>query len=190
MELEELKQNWKQMDEHLSALKMENKELTRQVMNQKITTVCDKLKRKFMLGLVIVLMIPNLIHLNERVIGNSFNDSTWIALAVLCMAMVIRQIIWLRDLRGIDCLKQTVKEACVAEVKLRKHIKAGVGTCLLLVIPFFIFFFLDLQQWGNEPVMIGAACGLVLGLALGFYKLRKLFKDIDRLNRTLNEIKE
>lgn len=190
MELEDLKQSWKQMDERLSTLDIENKELTRQVMNQKISTVRDKLKRKFMLGLAIVLMLPSMIHLNERVIGNSFSNFTWIALSILFITMAIRQIVWLRDLRGIDCLTQTVQEACVAEVRLRKHIKVGVGIGLLLVTPFFISFFLDLQQWGNVYVLTGASCGAVVGGVFGFFKLRKLMKDVDRLNHTLNEIKE
>ena len=70
-------------------------------------------------------------------------------------------------LRKIDCLKMTVREACLAESRFRMSFKVGIAVSVLCAVPLLASMIWDMSQMGNRYMLIGVWTGLVVGLLIG-----------------------
>ncbi len=185
MELEELKQNWNIMEERLGRLEMDQRQQLNNKVVSKVKQVQDRVLRRFT---VLVLCLPFMSWLLVRNQAYDFSVLTWVLLFLFVVVILARQLTWMLLLRKIDCLKMTVREACLAESRFRMSFKVGIAVSVLCAVPLLASMIWDMSQMGNRYMLIGVWTGLVVGLLIGIRVFLKAWSGIKELKEAITDL--
>ncbi|MBQ7942237.1 MAG: hypothetical protein IJ328_07535 [Muribaculaceae bacterium] len=187
MDLDELKNKWKQLDEHVKAQDDKIRELTDQVMAGKAKSPLKRLKRHCLIGAVLVpLMLPYFLWCYEFI---GLECSEWMEKTLYVMTWVFIMFTWVReiylymDLSRINVSRVTVVEALRGTIRFRKHYHYGVLIDLILGMITIVLMLLCF----NKNLMIGGMIGGLIGGAIGFKLFRYYERKIDELESSLKE---
>ncbi len=181
MELEELKNRWKNLDNHIKEQDKKIKQLTDQIIAGKVKSPLQTLRIHCIISAIIVPFLLPFFFWAYNFVGLTCADwqkSLLYALTLLFVGFSFaRELYFIYDLSKIDICKDTVIESLRHTIKFRRHYKWGVFIDLIIGIAFIIVAFSAL----NKEFMYGGIVGGIFGGFLG----AKLYRFY---NRTINAL--
>ena len=188
MELEDLKQNWKEMNKRIDNLEKENRSLTERIRKGKAVSAKQRLIRRFRLLVVVCLCSPAcLVNIN---FDGAVGDWTIRLFILFFMVMAAHKGYMCWKLTNIDYNRMTVKEALLSIYQLKKVQRVGTVIGLTLAVPVLLTLFIDFYRAQNEYLLYGAWSGLIIGGIMGLFirkRIRQEFKEMyDALNDELD----
>lgn len=185
MELEELKKNWNVMEERLGKLEIENRQLLNKTVNSKV----KQIQQRLMLRLTfVVFLIPLFLTFIVHRAEYNFSILTWVLMYLFVVVVALRQFVWMRLLKKIDCLQMTVREVCLVESRFRMAFKLGISASVLCGIPLLASMIWDMSTFGDRYIMIGAWTGLCIGLLFGIRTFLKAWRGVKELREAIAEL--
>lgn len=188
MELEELKNKWKELDKHVKAQDEKIKELTDQVTANKVKSPLAMLRRHC---LVSAIFVPFLLPFFFWIYGFvGLNSPEWqkMLLYVLTWLFVgfifVREIYLYLDLKPINVGRETALEAMKRVIKFRKHYNGGVLIAMVMGMAMLLVMFICI---GNPSFIVGGLVGAVIGGIFGAKLYRKYIDAVDEMEKTLSE---
>ncbi len=186
MELDNLKDTWRELDERLDRLDRRIDTLTASVVSRRIVTSRERLQRINRLLLVPLSAMPlafaNLFRYVEPPAALA------VSLGIFLLAMFVRQILLLVLIERIRPERQTVRELGRAVLRLRRCFLWGVVVGIALAIPPLGLLAWRLSQLAEaEFVLWGFATGLVCGIALGVQLFLRIYSEIETLRDALRD---
>lgn len=190
MELNELKNKWKALDEHVKAQDKRITQLTDQIISGKVKSPLDTLRRHCIIAAIFVpFMLPFFFWAYDFV-GLTCGESQKQLLYVLTWLFVgftfVREVYFVIDLKGINISKATAIESLQRTIKFRKHYKWGVTIDLFIGIAFIATAFASM----NEEFMYGGIVGGIIGSVVGAKMYRFYNRTINKLESALSEWNE
>lgn len=186
MELEELKEGWKEMNERMDKLEIKGDELVNRIAQNRIISAQQRLKREYQMMTVICLLPPSWIVIMQR---NIEGLGDWVVYMFFIFFWVMafhKGFVWWK-LAHLNYREMTIKEALVSTYKLEKYQKTGMLVGISLAIPLLICFISLLYQMHEMYAFYGAWCGLVVGLLIGLKVRRRIKKEMKEMRGALQD---
>lgn len=181
MELEELKNRWKNLDNHIKEQDKKIKQLTDQIIAGKVKSPLQTLRIHCIIAAIIVPFLLPFFFWAYNFDGLTCADwqkSLLYALTLLFVGFTFaRELYFIYDLSKINICKDTAIESLRRTIKFRHHYKWGVLIGLIIGITLIIVVFSSL----NKEFMYGGIIGIIFG---GFFGA-KLYCFY---NRTINSL--
>lgn len=190
MELDELKNKWKALDEHVKAQDKKINQLTDQIISGKVKSPLDTLRRHCIIAAIFVpLMLPFFFWTYDFV-GLTCGESQKQLLYALTWLFVgftfVREVYFIFDLKGINISKATAVESLQRTIRFRNHYKWGVTIDLIIGMVFLAVVFTSM----NQMFMFGGIVGGVIGSLVGIKMYRFYNRTINNLESALREWNE
>lgn len=189
MDLDQLRDQWKSIDLNVDRLAKENRKLRRQLVYDRISTINQRLVRRFKNMSVICLSSPLLFVLSNR-IEHVFSDYT---MAVTCIALVVMGVMHmffiskLNDESYLTCPMIESIRNVTYRIRLLRRIKA---IDLILGGSAVVMMFYDLYNyWDKELILMPLIGGIVGGIA-GYRVSRTNRRLLRQLYDILKELDE
>lgn len=185
MELEDLKQGWKEMETRLERMEWQNKELMRQIAYSKVESAQQKLKKNYQRMTLLCLFAPFWSQGVYRLVDGTGLGAWPFWLFFFAMAYMKGRM-W-RMVARLDCQSLTVKEALLAVYRLERwqHTTLLVGP--LLALPLLAWFGWLLYQTNDMYLLGGAGFGLIVGGAIGWCVRLRLHRSLRQMREVLAE---
>lgn len=173
MELEELKDKWKQLDEHVKIQDEKIHKLINLVAENKVKSPLATMKRHCIIAVIFVpLMLPYFFWMYDFV-GLECAEWQKILLYVLTWVFIVftfvREIYFIIDLKRINVGEDTAVEALRRVVQFRKHYHWGVVIDLILGISLYIVMACSFNEALIIPGLIGVLVGGIVGCKIYRY---------------------
>lgn len=181
MELDELKNRWKSLDNHIKEQDKKIKQLTDQIIAGKVKSPLQTLRMHCIIAAIFVPFMLPLFFLTYEFVG--LNCPEWqktllYAITFLFVGFTFaRELYFIYDLSKIDINRETAPESLHRTIKFRRHYKWGVLIDLIIGIAFITVAFSAL----NKEFMYGGFIGGIVGGFIG----TKLYRFY---NRTINTL--
>lgn len=187
MELEELKNKWKQLDEHVKAQDDKIRELTDRIMAGKVKSPLMLLRRHCIIAAIFVPFMLPFFFCVFYFIG--LECAVWqrVLLYILTWAFVLftfaRELYFINDLKHINIGRETALESLKRTIRFRKHFHWWLVADAILG---FIFLTTFISCIGFKYI-VGGAVGGVIGGMIGYRIYRKEIHAINDLEIALRE---
>lgn len=187
MELEELKNKWRQLDKHVKAQDEKIRELTDQVMSGKVRTKLNTLLRHCRISVVVIPFLLPLFVMCYNFVG--FDCPEWhriflyVVSVVFVLFVFIRELWFIYDLKQINVSRDSALVALNNTVRFRKHYQWGVLVAMILAVVLLA----SMLSAFNSVFQVGCIVGIVVGGIVGFRLYRYYKKIIDELETALRE---
>lgn len=183
MNIDELKNSWKNIELRVANLEEENRRLARKLRDNAAISYRRNLSRRYLMAIIACIVSPfSLIGINEQYPVPMSLTLCYIAFFVV-MAFSMGYSLYL--LCATDYISMPTKEAMIAVTRLeilrKRHNLIGYA----LAIPLLAYMFYYFYQCGETNMMIGAIVGLVVGFIIGTCIERKTRRIIRQLRDTL-----
>lgn len=186
MELEKLKSSWQALDCRLDDIDRRLDALASAVASGRIVSSLDRLRRINRLLFFPLAMLPLFFASLFRHIQPSTALS--VSFGTFLLAMVARQILLVVLLDRIRPERQTVREMCLAVLRLRRCFLWGVAAGIGLAVPLLCLLAWHLAQFVDAaPLLWGFAAGIVCGVGIGIRMFLRINSEIDALRSALDE---
>lgn len=187
MELEELKNKWKQLDEHVKAQDDKIRELRDQVVKGKVKSPLMTLKRHCIIAAVFVPFLLPFFFWAYDFVGlncpewqkNLLYALTWI----FVLFTFAREIYFIQELKRINVGRDTAVEALRQTILFRKHYHRGVLIDLILGM---ILIFVMICSF-NKEFIYGGIVGFIIGGCIGYKMYCYYNRAIDELEAAFHE---
>ncbi len=190
MELDELKNKWKQLDEHIKVQDVKIKELTDQIMQGKVKSPLETLKRHCIISAILVPFLLPFFFFAYDFVGLNCPNWQKILLHTLTIVFVVftflRELWFIYDLKHINISKKSAVESLKQAIKFRKHYHWGVTIDIIIGL---IFIIVIMYSFNNE-LILGGIIGLIIGSIIGYKMYRYYIHTIDELETALLEWSE
>ena len=181
MELDELKNRWKQLDNHVKSQDEKIRQLTDQVIASKVKSPLNTLRQHCIIAAVVVPFLLPFFFWAYDYVGLTcpeWQKTILYALTILFIGFtLVRELYFIYDLSKIDICKDSAIESLQRTIKFRRHYKWGVLIDLIIGIAFITVAFSAL----NKEFMYGVFIGGIVGGFIG----TKLYRFY---NRTINDL--
>ncbi len=190
MELDELKNKWKQLDDHIKSQDEKIQRLTDQVIAGKVKSPLTTLRRHCLIGAIFVPFMLPFFFWAYSFVGLTCGESQKLLLYTLTWIFVgftfVRELYFVFELKKINMSKASAIESLKRTIKFRQHYKWGVTIDLFIGIAFLIVVFASM----NEQFMYGGIIGGVIGGVVGAKMWRFYNRTINNLESALREWNE
>lgn len=189
MNIDELKNSWKNIELRVSHLEDENRRLARKLRNNAAMSYRSNLSRRYIMAIIACIVAPfSLIGINEQ---TPLPMLLIVGYIVFFVVMALLMGYTLYRLRTTDYISIPTKAAIVAvtqlEIMRKRHNLIGYA----LAVPLLSYIFYFLYQVGHRGMIVGAIVGLVVGFIVGVFIDRRTRRIIRHLRDTLaSELQE
>lgn len=187
MELEELKNKWRQLDKHVKAQDEKIRELTDQVIAGKVKSPLSTLRTHSIISVIVIpLLLPFFLVIFDflGVSCPEWHEKLLYALTwVFVVSLFIRELIFIIDLKQINVARETALESLARTIKFRKHYQWGVLIELFIGMAFVIV----MMSAFNREFLYGGILGFVIGVIFGGKLYNYYVNKIKELETALNE---
>ena len=181
MELDELKNKWKQLDDHVKSQDEKIRQLTDQVISGKVKSPLNTLRRHCIIAAIFVPFMAPFFLWAYDFVGLTCGDTQKMLLYALTLLFVgftyFRELFFVIELKKIDVNKASAIESLKRTLRFRQYYKWGVIIDLFIGIAFLLVAFASM----NEQFMYGGIVGGFIG-GIGGAKMWKFY------NRTINDL--
>jgi hypothetical protein len=187
MELEELKNKWKELDKHVKAQDEKIKELTDQVTANKVKSPLAMLRRHCLVSAIFVPFLLPFFFWCYSV--SELNCPEWQKMLLYVLTWVFVGFIFVRELylyfelKSINVGRETALEAMKRVIKFRKHYNGGVLIALVMGMAMLLVMFSSIDVSFAVSGTVGAVIGGIFGAKL----YRKYIDAVDEMEKTLSE---
>ena len=190
MELDELKNKWKQLDNHVKSQDEKIRQLTDQVIAGKVKSPLTTLRRHCIIAAFFVPFLAPFFFWAFNFVGLTCGESQKILLYALTLLFVVftyfREIFFVIELKKINVSKDSAIESLKRTIRFRQQYKWGVTIDLLIGIAFITVAFASL----NQEFMMGGIIGGIIGGLVGAKMWRFYNRTINDLESALREWNE
>lgn len=190
MELDELKNKWKALDEHIKSQDNKIQHLTDQIIAGKVKSPLDTLRRHCIIAAIFVPFMLSFFFWTYDFVGLTCGESQKLLLYTLTWLFVgftfVREVYFIFDLKDINISKATAVESLQQTIRFRKHYKWGVTIDLIIGIVFLAVVFTSM----NQMFMFGGIVGGIIGSLVGIKMYRFYNRTINNLESALREWNE
>lgn len=189
MELEDLKNSWKVMENQISRLEDRNRGLMDKVVNNRVVSAQQRLIQKYRAMTIICLCAPSWIGMMRHSLDEIENVTIYMCIFMVFLLIMagMKGFMWWR-LSHWDYRQMTVKEALSSTYKLSKCQNMNTLVGMTLAIPLIVCFMIALHQL-HDSFLIGSAwCGLIVGLFIGLRIRQRMKREIKEMQDTLSDI--
>lgn len=190
MELDELKNKWKQLDDHIKSQDEKIQRLTDQVIAGKVKSPLTTLRRHCLIGAIFVPFMLPFFFWAYSFVGLTCGESQKLLLYTLTWIFVgftfVRELYFVFELKKINMSKASAIESLKRTIKFRQHYKWGVTIDLFIGIAFIVVAFASM----NEQFMYGGIVGGGIGGIVGAKMWRFYNRTINNLESALREWNE
>lgn len=187
MELEELKNKWKQLDEHVKIQDDKIRELTDQIVAGKVKSPLMLLRRHCIIAAIFVPFMLPFFFGAYYFIGLECTEWLRILLYILTSAFVLftfaREMYFIYDLKHINIGRETALESIKRTIRFRKHFHWWLVADAILG---FVFIAVFIACIGFKHIL-GASIGGLIGGTIGYMIYRKEIRAISDLESALSE---
>lgn len=187
MELEELKNKWKQLDEHVKAKDDKIRELTDRIMAGKVKSPLMLLRRHCIIAAIFIPFLLPFFFGAFYFIGLECAEWQRTLLYILAWAFVLfsfaRELYFINDLKHINIGRETALESLKRTIRFRKHFHWWLVADVILGFMFIATF---ISCIGLKHI-VGGAIGGVIGGMIGYRIYRKEVHAINDLESALRE---
>ena len=176
-ELENFKAMWLELNEKISALEAENRNLARKVVNEKFRSAKEKLIRKYnafiFVEVIMILFIFPFFMYNPFVVEKFriFACVYWLVFFLFEVSMDF----WLKEgIKNIDIYNSSVKEISLQVAKIRKLHKLAVIIGFPVAIGACVLFALAVNA--DKFTIYGMIVGGIIGGVIGIFQLKSFFQ--------------
>ena len=188
MELDDLKNKWRELDGRLDCADVKIDRLTAEVAAGKFIPAKQRLARMLRMQLLLLAFLPLPFSNILRYADNAGSDiAVQVLLGLFILAMLGRQVFLIVRLAGIDPVKQSVRDACAAVVRFRSCFLVGVGIGIVLGVPFIVAFGIYASKFTTPYVLYGFWVGLAVGVPLGVRVFLRMRNEINALRAALQD---
>lgn len=187
MELDELKNKWKQLDEHVKAQDEKIRELTDSIISGKVKSPLTRLKTHCVISVIVIPFLLPFFFWTYSYMGLNCPGWQKTLLYILTWVFVVftfvREIYFIYDLRRINVDRETAIESLKRTIKFRKHYHWGVMIdlvigCVLLLVMMCSF---------NIEFVSGGIVGCIVGGIIGSKMFRYYVRLINELESAFRE---
>ena len=190
MELDELKNRWKQLDNHVKSQDEKIRQLTDQVIAGKVKSPLTTLRRHCIIAAVAVPFLLPFFFWTYSFVGLTCGETQKTLLYALTCLFVsfifFRELFFVIELKKINVSKTSAIESLKRTIRFRQQYKWGVVIGLFLGIAFLMVDFASM----NEQFMYGGIVGGVIGGIVGAKMWRFYNRTINNLESALREWNE
>ena len=190
MELEDLKNKWNALDNHIKVQDEKIRQLTDQVISGKVKSPLATLRRHCIIAVIFVpFMLPFFFWAYDFVglTCEEWHKELLYDLTLLFVGFTfIREIFFVLELKKINVSKDSAIEALKRTLKFRQHYKLGVLIDLFIGIAFLLTAFTAM----NQQFAIGGIVGGIIGGIVGAKMWRFYNRTINDLESALREWNE
>jgi hypothetical protein len=190
MELDELKNRWKQLDNHVKSQDEKIRQLTDQVIAGKVKSPLTTLRRHCIIAAVAVPFLLPFFFWTYSFVGLTCGETQKTLLYALTYLFVsfifFRELFFVIELKKINVSKTSAIESLKRTIRFRQQYKWGVVIGLFLGIAFLMVDFASM----NQEFMIGGIFGGIIGGFLGAKMWRFYNRTINDLESALREWNE
>ena len=181
MELDELKNKWKQLDDHVKSQDEKIRQLTDQVISGKVKSPLNTLRRHCIIAAIFVPFMAPFFFWAYDFVGLTCGETQKMLLYALTLLFVgftyFRELFFVIELKKIDVNKASAIESLKRTLRFRQYYKWGVTIDLFICIAFILVAFASM----NEQFMYGGIVGGIIGGIVGA-KMWRFY------NRTINDL--
>ncbi len=198
MELDEIKKNWKEMDELKAKIQISDNRI-KELLKKEGKSALDKLIKNakfYMFTLIPLGLLGCLLSYNFFVAGGYYIICP-LFLLLLCFVLQPFEIYMYRMLKGIDYANMPVKEVSRRILKYLNIIqKSQLRGTIVFFIYLGIWYYLDYKlKYGSEIHWIYIVVMAIVYLSCGLFLIPFLYKklyynNINRIRENLKELKE
>ena len=187
MELEELKNKWKELDNYVKSQDEKIRELSDQVISNKVKSPSAMLRRHCVISVCFIPFLLPFFFWAYGFVGLNCPEwqkmllymLTW-AFVVYCFALEIHFIF---DLKDINVGRETALQAIKRIIQFRKHYKNGV---LIAAVMGGVLMLVMLSSF-NSAFLTGGIVGLIIGSIFGAKMYKKYINAINEIEQALQE---
>lgn len=189
MNIDELKNSWKNIELRVSHLEAENRRLARKLRNNAAMSYRSNFSRRYIMAIIACIVAPfSLIGINVQ---TPVPISLIVCYVVFFIVMALLMAYTLYRLRKTDYTSIPTKETMVAvtqfEIMRKRHNLIGYA----LAVPLLSYMFYYFYQVGQREMIVGAIVGLIVGFIVGLFIESRTRRIIRHLRDTLaSELQE
>ena len=181
MELEDLKNKWNALDNHVKVQDEKIRQLTDQIIAGKVESPLATLRRHCIIAAVFVPFMLPFFFWAYSFVGLTCGEDQKTLLYILTCLFVgftyFRELFFVFELKKIDVNKTSAIESLKRTLKFRQYYKWGVIIDIYIGIAFLVVAFASM----NQEFMMGGIVGGIIGGLIGI-KMWKFY------NRTINDL--
>lgn len=185
MDINKLKHDWQQLELRIDKIENENKRLAERLKKNSATGVKHRLTARYGRMTIICILSPIWMVLFD----NTFNVDTSLYISYIvffAIMSVTTGYVWWK-LRNIDYMSMSVKDALIAVYNTEKLCKINNWIGYITGIPLIIFLMIYIYRLDQQPLIIGAWAGLIVGGSIGTYIRLKNRRLLKKMRQTLAE---
>lgn len=191
MELEELKNTWQELSKKIENAELYNKQLTMKMLRRNTHSTVEKMEKFESFFLIISVIFAGLMGVALVVNDNSvFKNETIVTFLSLFILSAFWQIYAITMLNGIKYSSSPTMELIEKVVKYKIRTKWRIIVGMILLIPFFAIVIYFQKEMLNTSISVSAIIGGTIGLVIGIKADIEHFRNINKLLKDLEEIKE
>ncbi len=191
MDLENLRDSWRTYAPCNERSEADWERMTAQATAGKMRSSTQRLLRRWRVIIIVAAMLPFQLLPQLRGSGDSPTAFATTILLTLFIGSVLWRFFRLRDLlQKIDPATYSLRETCVAVIRLRRNFLHGVA--LNAVLAALLLGTLAFHQWQmNRPDWLYAfGIGLFIGIPIGINIFCRTLQDIEVLSNALRNVDE
>lgn len=180
-DIEDFKIMWQELNQRISYLENDNKNLIRQIRETNYRNTQEKLVRKYCMFIgveVIMIFFMSIFFLYNPLLIEKYRIPALIYWIVFFIFEALFDLFLLFRIKDIDIYSSTIKEVAARSASNWKLHKIGIGIGLPLA--FGAIFLFALAVDANQYTILGMILGGIIGFIIGIYQLIK-FKDYYKL---------
>lgn len=187
MEIDDIKNKWRQLDEHVKVQDEKIRELTDAVVAGKVKSPLHTLRRHCLFGVVLVPLLLPFFFWAYSFVGLQGTESEKMLLRVMTVVFVaftwIREIVLYVVLGRINVSRDSVLTSLRETIRFRKLYHYGVSIDLVLGLITLMLMFYCM----NTAFIVGGIVGGIFGGAIGVRMYRYYKRKINELESSLLE---
>lgn len=187
MELEELKNKWKELDKHVKFQDEKIRELTDQVISNKVKSPLAMLRRHCLVSVCFIPFLLPFFFWAYDFVGLNCPEWQKMLLYVLTWVFVVycfaREVYFIFDLKDINVGRESALEALKRIIKFRKHYNNGVLTAAVIGCIFVLVMFGSF----NSAFFTGGIVGFIIGSIFAHKMYKKYILAINEMEQALQE---
>jgi len=182
MELNNLKNSWKVLDEDLDKTEIVTNEQIKNIIMKKFETTLDKVRKQKKISLIasVIILLP--FGAKMFIAGNFLQGSLFL---IVLLPLYISGILDLNELNKLDINKLSPSELLLKLNNFKMHIQQK--WVLSIPILAFLIYIFSMNGFFNQDNWIGFAIGISIAIPFVLIKQYKIYKNL-RIN--LDELKD
>ena len=183
MELEEIKNAWKDLNYRLEKAEAFNKQIMDDMLNSRQQSAKEKLMKyeRFYLAvsLLCIVMITAIYYAGVYPLGLT------LLMNVVMLLAAIWQVYKIHLLRQMDVSQCSTSELLAKAVRFKVITRMRTVIGMILLIPILAAMFILNRDLLKPEILVGMVAGISVGLVIGLTSFFRNMKDIDKLVKSL-----